>query len=41
MMEEIKAYLVDNNLSGSQIKNVRLFGKGCELITKVDDFSKI
>lgn len=41
MMEEIKAYLKDNNLSGSQIKNARLFGKGCELIAKVDDFSKI
>lgn len=41
MMEEIKAYLRDNNLSGSQIKNARLFGKGGDLITKVDDFSKI
>lgn len=41
MMEEIKAYLKDNNLSGSQIKNARLFGKGCELIANVDDFSKI
>lgn len=41
MMNEIKAYLRGNNLSGSQIKNARLFGKGCDLITKVDDFSKI
>lgn len=35
MMEEIKAYLRDNNLSGSQIKNARLFGKGGDLITNI------
>ena len=41
MMNEIKEYLKGNNLSGSQIKNARLFGKGGDVITKVDDFSKI
>jgi hypothetical protein len=41
MMNEIKEYLNDNNLSGSQIKNARLFGKGGDVITKVDDFSEL
>lgn len=41
MMEEIKDYLKSNHLSGSTIKNARLFGKEGELIIKIDDFSKI
>ena len=41
MMNEIKEYLKGNNLSGSEIKNARLFGKEGDVITKVDDFSKI
>ena len=32
MLEEIRAYLKENNLTGSTIENVRLFGKDGELI---------
>lgn len=43
LAEFVEDHIRENNLhkEGERVSNARLFGKGGELIVKVDDFSKI